>query len=38
MTKLSGTFLDIAAESIPKTATFPKRKAKPWFDGDCASS
>ena len=28
------TLLDIAADNIPKTSPFPKRKAKPWFDED----
>ena len=32
---LSSTLFDIAADNIPKTSPFPKRKAKPWFDEDC---
>ena len=35
MTIFSSTLLDIAADDIPKTSPFPKRKAKPWFDEDC---
>ena len=34
----SSTLLDIAADNIPKTSPFPKRKAKPWFDEDCQAS
>ena len=32
------TLLDIAADNIPKTSPFPKRKAKPWFDEDCQAA
>ena len=32
MAIFSSTLLDIAADDIPKTSSFPKRKAKPWFD------
>ena len=32
------TLLDIAADDIPKTSPFPKRKAKPWFDEDCPAA
>ena len=35
---LSSTLLDIAADNIPKTSPFPKRKAKPWFDEDCQAA
>ena len=38
MAILSSTLLDIAADNIPKTSPFPKRKAKPWFDEDCQSA
>ena len=34
----SSTLLDIAADDIPKTSPFPKRKAKPWFDEDCQAA
>ena len=34
----SSTLLDIAADDIPKTSPFPKRKANPWFDEDCQAS
>ena len=34
----SSTLLDIAADNIPKTSPFPKRKAKPWFDEDCQTA
>ena len=34
----SSTLLDIAADNIPKTSPFPKRKAKPWFDEDCQAA
>ena len=34
MATFSNTLLDIAADNIPKTSPFPKRKAKPWFDED----
>ena len=34
MAIFSSTLLDIAADNIPKTSPFPKRKAKPWFDED----
>ena len=30
--------LDIAADDIPKTSPFPKRKTKPWFDEDCQAA
>ena len=32
------TSLDIAADNIPKTSPFPKRKAKPWFDEACQAA
>ena len=32
------TLLDIAADNIPKTSSFPKRKAKPWCDEDCQAA
>ena len=32
------TLLDIAADNIPKTSPFPKRKAKPGFDEDCQAA
>ena len=32
------TLLDLAADNIPKTSPFPKRKAKPWFDEDCQAA
>ena len=35
MATLSSTLLDIAADNIPKTSPFPKRKAKPRFDENC---
>ena len=35
---LSSTLLDIAADNIPKTSPFPKRKAQPWFDEDCQAA
>ena len=38
MVKLSSTLLCIAADNIPKTSPFPKRKAKPWFDEDCQAA
>ena len=38
MTIFSSTLLDIAADNIPKTSPFPKRKAKPWFDEDCQAA
>ena len=38
MAILSSTLLDIAADNIPKTSPFPKRKAKPWFDEDCQAA
>ena len=34
----SSTILDIAADNIPKTSPFPKRKAKPLFDEDCQAA
>ena len=34
----SSTLLDIAADNIPKTSPFWKRKAKPWFDEDCQAA
>ena len=34
----SSTLLDIAANKIPKTSPFPKRKTKPWFDEDCRAA
>ena len=34
MAIFSSTLLDLAADNIPKTSPFPKRKAKPWFDDD----
>ena len=38
MSIFSSTLLDIAADNIPKTSPFPKRKAKPWFDEDCQAA
>ena len=38
MAIFSSTLLDIAAENIPKTSPFPKRKAKPWFDEECQAA
>ena len=38
MAIFSSTLLDIAADNIPKTSPFPKRKAKPWFDADCQAA
>ena len=38
MAIFSCTLLDIAADNIPKTSQFPKRKAKPWFDEDCLAA
>ena len=38
MAIFSSTLLDIAADNIPKTSSFPKRKAKPWFDEDCQAA
>ena len=38
MALFSITSLDIAADNIPKTSPFPKRKAKPWFDEDCQAA
>ena len=38
MAIFSSTLLDIAADNIPKTSPFPKRKAKPWFDEDCQAA
>ena len=38
MAIFSSTLLDIAADNIPKTSPFPKRKAKPWFDEDCRAA
>ena len=38
MAIFSSTLLDIAADNIPKTFPFPKRKAKPWFDKDCQAA
>ena len=38
MAILSSTLLEIAADDIPKTSPFPKRKAKPWFDEDCQAA
>ena len=38
MAILSSTLLDIAADNIPKTSPFPKRKAKPWIDEDCQAT
>ena len=35
MAIFSSTLLDIAADNIPKTSPFPKRKVKPWFYEDC---
>ena len=32
------TLLDIAADNIPKTSPFPKRKAKAWSDEDCQAA
>ena len=38
MAIFSSTLLDIAANNIPKTSPFPKRKAKRWFDEDCQAA
>ena len=38
MAIFSSTLLDEAADNIPKTSSFPKRKAKPWFDEDCQAA
>ena len=38
MAIFSSTLLDIAADNIPKTSPFAKRKAKPWFDEDCQAA
>ena len=38
MAIFSSTLLDIAADNIPKTSPFPKRKAKTWFDEDCQAA
>ena len=38
MAIFSSTLLDIAADNIPKTSPFPRRKAKPWFDEDCQAA
>ena len=38
MAKFSSTLLDMAADNIPKTSPFPKRKAKPWFDEYCQAA
>ena len=38
MAIFTSTLLDIAADNIPKTSPFPKRKAKPWFDADCQAA
>ena len=38
MATFSRTLLDIAADNIPQTSPFPKRKAKPWFDIDCQAA
>ena len=38
MVIFSSTLLYIAANNIPKTSPFPKRKAKPWFDEDCQAA
>ena len=38
MAIFSSTLLDIAADNIPKTSPFPKRKANPWFDEDCQAA
>ena len=38
MAIFSSTLLDIAADNIPKTSPFPKRKDKPWFDEDCQAA
>ena len=38
MAIFSSTLLDIAADDIPKTSPFPRRKAKPWFDEDCQAA
>ena len=35
---LSSTLFDIAADNIPKTSPFPKRKDKPWFDEGCQAA
>ena len=32
------TLLDLAADNIPKTSPFPKRKTKPWFVKDCQAA
>ena len=38
MAIFSSTLFDIAADDIPNTSPFPKRKAKPWFDEDCQAA
>ena len=38
MAIFSSTLLDIAADNIPKTSPFSKRKAKPCFDEDCQAA
>ena len=38
MAIISSILLDIAADNIPKTSPFPKRKANPWFDEDCQAA
>ena len=38
MAIFSSTLLNIAADNIPKTSPFPKRKAKPWLDEDCQAA
>ena len=38
MAIFSSTLLDIAADNIPKTSLFQKRKAKPWIDEDCQAA
>ena len=38
MAIFSSTLLDIAADNIPKTSSFPKRKVIHWFDADCQAA
>ena len=38
MAVFSSTLLDIAADNIPETSSFPTRKAKSWFDEDCQAA
>ena len=38
MAMFASTLLDIAADNIPKTSAFPKRKSKHWFNEDCQAA